>query len=68
MFIYIYAMYIDQVRLGPHAHKGSLFLSLFFNSLAWIFRVLCTQMYTYIHLFFKDQRFLEMECVLVFPT
>lgn len=24
-------MYIDQVRLGPHAHKGALFLSLFFN-------------------------------------
>lgn len=41
MFIYIYAMYIDQVRLGPHAHKGSLFLSHFFNSLAWIYLEFC---------------------------
>lgn len=40
-------MYIDQVRLGPHAHKEALFLSFFFNSLAWTLRDL--------HVFLKSE-------------
>lgn len=43
-------MYIDQVRLGPHAHKEALFLSFFFNSLAWTLRDLCTQMHVFLGL------------------
>lgn len=57
--IYIYEMYIDQVRLGSHAHKGALFIISFFNSLAWIFLEIYLRRCIRIYISFLRSEFLK---------